>query len=352
MSAGLVAQHQQTSFATPINGAAGDATVVLGNDNATVTTYNTHDSDGTIHLQSSTAATFAAIPAGTAGRKWMTTDGLRIFYDTGSVWSEAAYLPLVGGTVAGATTFSAGISITTGGITVVAGTSALQAITGTTLVLTGGLSGVTTIAMAGELTGATAITVSGLIDSTMTSGTVFRAATATTGGYTGSMSNSAGDIAWGVAANAGTGPLTGMAANVGFIGCTTNHALHFGTNGATVAILSAAGAWRWTTYGAGTLTTDGSGNITAVSDERVKDRITVFGRGLEALRGIAPILHGYTEASGLDREHLYVGFSAQNVRQSIPETIFEKGGLLSLSDRGILAALVNAVKELDRRCPA
>lgn len=89
----LVAQHQQTSFATPVNGAAGDATVVLGNDNATVATYNSHDADGVIHVQSSTAAVFAATPAGTAGRKWMTTDtgGVYLYYDTGSAWVEVNY---------------------------------------------------------------------------------------------------------------------------------------------------------------------------------------------------------------------------------------------------------------------
>lgn len=94
MSAGLVSQHQQTSFAVPANGNAGDATVVLGNDNATVTSYNAHDADATIHVQSSTAAVFAATPAGTAGRKWMTnnTGAVYLYYDTGNAWVEANYL--------------------------------------------------------------------------------------------------------------------------------------------------------------------------------------------------------------------------------------------------------------------
>ncbi len=93
MASHLVGQHQQTSFATPINGAAGDATVVLGNDNATVTSYNAHDIDPTIHVQDSTAAVFGATPAGTAGRKWMTNDvgGVYLYFDTGSVWVEVNY---------------------------------------------------------------------------------------------------------------------------------------------------------------------------------------------------------------------------------------------------------------------
>ncbi len=93
MAAGLVSQHQQSAFAAPLNGDAGDATVVLGNDNATVSTYDAHDADATIHVQSSSAAVFNATPAGVVGRKWMTTDtgGVYLYYDTGSAWVEVNY---------------------------------------------------------------------------------------------------------------------------------------------------------------------------------------------------------------------------------------------------------------------
>lgn len=103
MAAGLVGQSLITTFTTPVNGSTPiDANTCRGNDNTIKTAYNIHDDDGTIHLQSST---LAARPAfGTAGRKWMSSDGLRIYYDTGAAWSEAAYLPLVGGAVTGATT--------------------------------------------------------------------------------------------------------------------------------------------------------------------------------------------------------------------------------------------------------
>lgn len=88
MPAGLVSQHQLASYATPINGDDLDATVVLGNDNATVVGYDAHDADGTIHLQSSALA--SRDPAGTAGRKWMSVDSsvVRLFYDNGSSWLE------------------------------------------------------------------------------------------------------------------------------------------------------------------------------------------------------------------------------------------------------------------------
>lgn len=97
----VVASYQQSAFSTPINGATADASVVLANDNNLRTAYNNHDADGGVHLQSSTLASRPA--ASVAGRKWFTTDGLRLYFDTGSVWSEAAYLPLVGGTMSNTT---------------------------------------------------------------------------------------------------------------------------------------------------------------------------------------------------------------------------------------------------------
>lgn len=107
MTAGLISQHQQTPFSDPQNGQSADATVVLGNDNDTVTSYNAHDSDGTIHFQSSTAA--ARGVASTAGRKWLTTDtdAVYVYYDDGASWIEIDYLRNTGGAVTGA------VSITT-----------------------------------------------------------------------------------------------------------------------------------------------------------------------------------------------------------------------------------------------
>jgi hypothetical protein len=119
-------------------------------------------------------------------------------------------------------------------------------------------------------------------------------------------------------------------------------------------ILKSTGLFRWLAYGAGTLTTDGSGNITAVSDERVKVKIRPFRTGLDAVLGLKPILHGYSKKSGLDRSRFdYAGFSAQNVRDVIPEAVGQGAdGYLTLSDRPILAALVNAIKELQAEVAA
>lgn len=44
---------------------------------------------------------------------------------------------------------------------------------------------------------------------------------------------------------------------------------------------------------------------------------------------------------------MYYGFSAQNIQENIPEAISQdKNGYLTLSDRPILATLVNSIKEL------
>ena len=63
---------------------------------------------------------------------------------------------------------------------------------------------------------------------------------------------------------------------------------------------------------------------------------------------LKPILHGYTVESGLDQTKTdYVGFSAQNVQSVMPEAVGQsRDGMLSLSDRAILAAVVNAIKEI------
>ncbi len=134
-------------------------------------------------------------------------------------------------------------------------------------------------------------------------------------------------------------------------------------------VINSSGSQRWPTYGAGALTTDASGNITAASDESIKSAIRPFVRGLDAIMGVSPILHGYTVESGLDQSRDdYAGFSAQNIRSVIPEavgkmadsiiaavksedgTILEEErvieGKLTLSDRPVLAAAINAIKEL------
>jgi len=91
-----VGQHGVAAFTNPSNGDPLDATVVKANDNSVRGAYVDHDSDGGIHLQSSSLA--ARPIAGTAGRKWLTTDAgsVKLWFDTGAAWEEISYVPTTG----------------------------------------------------------------------------------------------------------------------------------------------------------------------------------------------------------------------------------------------------------------
>lgn len=101
-----VSGYQQTAFSDPQAGQRPiSSAAVRDNDNALRIKFNSHDADSGVHFQSSVNASRPAF--GTAGRKWLDTDTLRIYFDTGSAWSEVDYLcKTQGGTVAGNTTFS------------------------------------------------------------------------------------------------------------------------------------------------------------------------------------------------------------------------------------------------------
>lgn len=136
------------------------------------------------------------------------------------------------------------------------------------------------------------------------------------------------------------------------MGTQSNHSVIFLSNNTTGITLSTAQAVRFNAYGAGTLTTDASGNITATSDERLKVIHGAFVRGIESLRGILPIVHSWREGSGAETQGFYAGFSAQNVKENIPEAVGVMNNEekhLTLNDRPILATVINALKQLDIR---
>lgn len=121
-------------------------------------------------------------------------------------------------------------------------------------------------------------------------------------------------------------------------------------NGALVARFAGSGGVRFAAYGAGTLVTDSSGNITASSDIRLKNVDGDFTRGLSDLIKISPKLYHWNAKSGLDQKNQYAGLIAQDVQAAIPEAVSaNKDGILSLQDRPILAAVVNALKEVNAR---
>lgn len=113
------------------------------------------------------------------------------------------------------------------------------------------------------------------------------------------------------------------------------------------AQLHTTGTVRFENFGAGTLATDANGNLSVSSDERLKDVDGPYDIGLDAIIALHPIAYHWNEESGLDMATRYAGFSAQDVKASIPEAVGEdKRGYLTLSDRPILAAVVNAIKTI------
>jgi hypothetical protein len=123
-----------------------------------------------------------------------------------------------------------------------------------------------------------------------------------------------------------------------------------GTSSPT-AQLTNTGTVRFASLGSagGSLITDADGNVTVSSDERLKDISGQFTRGLAAIQGLNPITYHWKPETGYDTINAYTGFSAQNVQSAIPEAVVTSAnGHLSLADRPILAAAVNAIKELSQ----
>ena len=133
-----VGQHGVAAFTNPSNGDALNADIVKGNDNTLRDAYVSHDGDPGIHIQSSLIAARPA--AGTAGRKWMTTDtgNVKLWYDNGSVWENLDYLPTVGNVnitgdlvVTGTADFNGTVDLPSG--TILTSPSLLGTMTGGTL---------------------------------------------------------------------------------------------------------------------------------------------------------------------------------------------------------------------------
>ncbi|MFA5652445.1 MAG: tail fiber domain-containing protein, partial [Candidatus Paceibacterota bacterium] len=115
------------------------------------------------------------------------------------------------------------------------------------------------------------------------------------------------------------------------------------------ANLTASGTIRFTSLGSagGNLVTDTDGNVTVSSDERLKDIQSDYERGLVDIMKIVPINYKWKPETGYETSNVYTGFSAQNLSIAIPEAVAtSSSGYLTIADRPILAALVNAVKDI------
>ena len=146
----------------------------------------------------------------------------------------------------------------------------------------------------------------------------------------------------GTDAAAGNPTLHGMTITQGRVG--------IGSVTAPTQSLDAQGTARLRSLGAGTVLSDANGNLSVSSDERLKSIQGNFDKGLAEILQLKPINYQWNSLSGLEQEGVYSGFSAQNVKAVIPEAVGEDSkGYLTLSDRPIIASLVNAMKELNTK---
>jgi hypothetical protein len=160
----------------------------------------------------------------------------------------------------------------------------------------------------------------------------------------------------GLNATSGTvsGDILSINGDGSYVGTASNHTLYLMTNGSARITASTSGAIRYNNYGAGTLTTDASGNITATSDETWKEQFKPFTRGLKDLKPLKPVKYHWTKESGLDTENEYTYFKAQDVQKAIPEAVFpsKEGQPLGVQDRPIIATMINAINELNAKIEA
>lgn len=336
--------------AATITGGAGNMTILSGTGVSRTMIFQTTTSGSVattaLTLGADQIATFAAgIVGGSTTDITINTNKFTVAASSGNT-SVAGTLG-----VTGVATFTAQ-SIHNGGIdlnthAIVNGTSitlstsilgspaaTLGATTATTLVLSSAAS------PALHLTGATAQAI--LLDGSTTGASYIQHA------------NNGGGALYGMNSLAGTVITNGTTYSAFFVSTSTNN-LELGTS-ATVrlTINGSSGLLKASAYGAGTATFDASGNITSVSDARDKDVVGTFTRGLNAIRGLVPKAYHWNEKSGLSRSELNVGFIAQEVEPWLPEAVFynEERDRYSFSDRAVIAALVNAVNELDKRIMA
>ena len=99
----------------------------------------------------------------------------------------------------------------------------------------------------------------------------------------------------------------------------------------------------------GNTTVDGTvtaTNFIVGSDRRIKSEIEPIKEGLEVIKQFT----SYNYIKGGEKES---GFIAQEVQQVLPHTVYEdKEGMLSMSDRGVLAHMHKAILELEERLTA
>ena len=104
---------------------------------------------------------------------------------------------------------------------------------------------------------------------------------------------------------------------------------------------------RFAGYGAGALTTDASGNITAASDSTLKDILKPVNNVLENIMDFNPVYFKWNKKTDLDKENVYMSTIAQSIQKHYPEAVGKMAdGTLTVQDRALTAILVRAIQEL------
>lgn len=100
---------------------------------------------------------------------------------------------------------------------------------------------------------------------------------------------------------------------------------------------------------AGTLSVNSSGDIICTSDARLKNILGRYTVGLDAIARIRPQRFNFKPTNSNPVEtFVHAGFIAQDVKVAIPEAVaMQKNGFYSLDTTAIIAASVNAIKELN-----
>ncbi len=90
------------------------------------------------------------------------------------------------------------------------------------------------------------------------------------------------------------------------------------------------------------ITANGSGELTCISDERLKNIYGFYQGGIQQLQNINPIRFSYKNES-----YVHVGFSAQNVGSVLPEGApLQNSGFFGLDSNAVLALAVNSIKDI------
>ena len=106
------------------------------------------------------------------------------------------------------------------------------------------------------------------------------------------------------------------------------------------------GGVRLGAYGAGSVLADAEGNLLVVADGALMADPASFKSGLTEVLLLDPLTYRWSDKTPYDQKVTYAGFDATQVAKVIPEAVgSDRQGFATLSDRALIAALVNAVKQ-------